>query len=76
MPTVRRLNVRVYTANDRDSPLVELVGFSGEDLQRSVVTNGKLSQEAISSSTLIAVMNSMRLGVTNEMIAFSGCRRQ
>lgn len=33
VPTVRRLNVRVYTASDRDSPLVSLVGFSGEDLQ-------------------------------------------
>lgn len=31
--TVRRLDVRIYVANDRGAPLVDLVGFSGQDLQ-------------------------------------------
>jgi general secretion pathway protein I len=31
--TLRRLDVRVYTAIDRKAPLVDLVGFSGQDLQ-------------------------------------------
>ena len=31
---VRRIDVHVYAANDASSPLAELAGFSGEDLQR------------------------------------------
>ncbi len=31
--TLRRMDVRVFTATDRTAPLVDLVGFSGEDLQ-------------------------------------------
>ena len=31
---VRRIDVHVYAANDTSSPLAELAGFSGEDLQR------------------------------------------
>ena len=31
--TVRRLDVRIYVAADRGAPLVDLVGFSGQDLQ-------------------------------------------
>ena len=31
---VRRIDVHVYTANDASSPMAELAGFCGEDLQR------------------------------------------
>ncbi len=31
--TVRRLDVRIFEAVDNATPLVELVGFSGQDLQ-------------------------------------------
>lgn len=32
-PSIRRLDVRVYAAGDRAAPLVQLTGFSGQDLQ-------------------------------------------
>lgn len=33
VPTLRRLNVRVYSANDSESALADLTGFSGQDVQ-------------------------------------------
>ncbi len=34
VPTLRRLDVRVYAGSERSTPLATLVGFSGTDLQR------------------------------------------
>jgi general secretion pathway protein I len=31
--TIRRLDVHIYAATDKATPLVELVGFSGQDLR-------------------------------------------
>jgi len=33
VPTIRRIDVRVGSAADRDTTLVQLTGFAGEDLQ-------------------------------------------
>jgi general secretion pathway protein I len=33
VPTIHRIDVRVASAADRDTPLAQLTGFAGEDLQ-------------------------------------------